>query len=180
MQTLSSEYISRHHYFTAKRESYRTAGGKIVDPYFFVELPPCVVAMALTKEREVIFIRQYRHPVGEVLIELPGGFIDPVEIPAQAVERELKEETGYSFSTVHYLGKTAANPGVLNNFTHLFLALEGVKSGEQSLDANEEIDIMLTSLSDAREMLMTNKIIQSMHALCMFHAFTFLDRQGSI
>lgn len=46
----------------------------------------------------------------------------------EAIQRELLEETGYTFSAIHYLGITAANPGVLNNYTHLFLT-----TGEKKL-----------------------------------------------
>lgn len=178
-KTLSTEYISKHRYFTARNDSYQTPAGKIVEPYFVVELPTSVAAMAVSEEGDVILIRQYRYPVNEVLIEIPGGFIDADELPQQAIERELLEETGYTFSSFHYLGVTVANPGVLNNYTHMFVALGGRKTAKQSLDENEEIEILLKPLQDVRTMLLHNEIKQSMHALCMFHAFDFLEKRGS-
>lgn len=174
---LSTEYISRHRFFTARKDSYQTPAGKIVDPYFVVEIPASVTAMAITENNEVILIRQYRYPVNEMVLEIPGGFMDEFEDPQKAVERELLEETGYSFSHIHYLGNTLANPGVLNNYTHMFLATGGKKTASQSLDENEEIEVLLKPLEAVREMLGKNEIKQSMHALCLFHAFQFLDRQ---
>ncbi len=171
---LSEEYISNHIYFTARKDSFETPDGKIVDPYFVVELPASAAAMAITESNEVILVKQYRHPLRETLIELPGGFIDPAEQPLQAIQRELLEETGYAFSSFHYLGITAANPGVLNNFTHLFLALGGKKIATQSLDENEEIEIILKPLLEVKLMLQHNEIKQSMHALCLFYGFEYL------
>ena len=162
-------------YFTARRDSYRTRDGKIVDPYFVVELPTSVVAMAITAENEVIMINQYRHPLGENLLELPGGFIDEGEIPHQAVERELLEETGYSFDHVHYLGMTAANPGVLNNVTHMFVATGGKKTADQKLDANEEIEVVFLTIDELKQLVRENKIVQSMHISCILYALERLN-----
>lgn len=175
-KTLSSEFINQHPYFTARKDSYQTPSGKIVDPYFVIEVPVSVVAMAITEERQVLLIKQFRYPVDNILTELPAGFIDPSEQPQQAIERELLEETGYGFSSFHYLGITAANPGVLNNFTHMYLAMGGKKITGQQLDQNEEIEIILKSMEEVKVMLHHNEFIQSMHALCLFYGFSFIEK----
>jgi ADP-ribose pyrophosphatase len=175
-KTLSKEYLSKHVYFTARKDSYETDTGKIVDPYFVVEMPDCALAMAFTAEGEIIFIEQYRHPISQLSIELSGGFIDDNEPKEIAVTRELLEETGYSFTEIIYLGKTYSNPGVLTNVTHLFLAKGGIKIAQQSLDDNEEIKILLKSVEEVKDMMAKNEIRQSMHELCLYKGFEYMNK----
>jgi 8-oxo-dGTP pyrophosphatase MutT (NUDIX family) len=175
INTLRSEYLSNHPYFKARKDAYQLASGKIVDPYFVVELPPSATAMALTAEGEVIMVSQYRHPIGAEILELPGGFIEENENPIEGIARELLEETGYQFNEIIPLGITAANPGLINNFTHLFLATGGVKVKAQELDHNEEIQLKLMPIEKVKSLLLQSEIKQSMHALCIFYALQKLQ-----
>ena len=174
-KTLSSEYITKHQYFTARKDACEMPDGRIVPSYFVVELPVSVCALAITEEGKVILVNQYRHPVGDVLMEIPGGFIDEGEDPGEAIGRELLEETGYAFSKIDYVGKVAANPGLLNSYTHLFLARGGKKIASQSLDDNEQIDLLLLPLEEVRAMLHRNEFVQALHVSCLMYAFQKLD-----
>lgn len=174
-KTLSSEYISKHIYFTARKDVCEMPDGQVVNPYFVVELPTSVCALALTENNEVILVEQYRQPIGETLIEIPGGFVDESESPDTAISRELLEETGYKFSDYYFLGRVAANPGVLNNYTDLYLATGGKKVASQKLDHNEEILIKLLPLDEVRRMLQKNEFKQALHVACLFYAFDKLD-----
>jgi ADP-ribose pyrophosphatase len=171
---LDSTYISNHRYFTARRDRCETPSGKIIPEYFVVELPPSVCILPVTAEGDVVMVRQYRHPLGEVILEIPGGFLDPGEDPGEAAARELLEETGYAFDQFIPLGKTAANPGVLNNYTYLYLATGGRKVQEQQLDPNEEIDIVKVPFKEVVEMVKQGQLVQSMHTNCVWLAMAHL------
>lgn len=169
-QTISSEYLNKHIYFTARRDRCVRQDGVIVDPYFVVELPTAATAFALTEEDKVVLVKQYRHPIADVSLETPGGFVDEGEEFATAMKRELLEETGYSFPEIEYLGKFAANPGILNNYTEMFFAKGGKKITGQQLDHNEEIEISEVTIEELIDLVMHQKIVQSVHVNCIFFA----------
>jgi ADP-ribose pyrophosphatase len=169
-KTLSSEYIIRHQFFTARKDVCQREDGTIIDPYFVVELPTSATALPVTEDGKIILVKQYRHPVGEVMYETPGGFIDAGEDFAIGMQRELMEETGYAFTHIENVGRVAANPGLLDNYTELFLATGGKKINDQQLDHNEEIEIVLVSMEELTAMLVKHEIKQSLHVNCIFFA----------
>lgn len=169
-KTLDSTYISDHVYFTARRDRCEREDGTIIDPYFVVEIPTSATALAITAENKILLVKQYRHPLGEVILEFPGGFVDPGETSEEGMRRELLEETGYAFGQVEWVGKVAANPGVLNNYTELFLATGGVKVQQQELDRNEEIEVLEFTMEEFFEKIRRQEIVQALHVSCLFFA----------
>ena len=167
---LSSEYLTDKSFFRARKDRCEAPDGKIIPEYYVVELDLTLCALGITEDEQAVMIKQYRHPVGETLLEIPGGFVDKNEDPQKAIAREMLEETGYEFTKYEYLGEVAANPGVLNNFTRLYLATGGRKVAQQKLDANEDIKVELVPIDDLIRMLLENKIVQSLHTNCIFYA----------
>lgn len=173
---LSSEYLTDKPYFTARRDKCETNEGKIIPEYFVVELDLTLCALGITEDNKAVMVKQYRHPVKKTLLEIPGGFADKGELAEQAIAREMREETGYEFEKFELVAELAANPGVLNNYTKMYLATGGKKVGLQQLDANEEIKVELIPLDELIELLLQNKIEQSLHANCIFYSLIKMGR----
>lgn len=177
-KTLSSEQLFNDHWFKVRKEVCETPQGKIVDPYYIYDFPTWVGAVPVTEDGWIIMVRQYRHALGEVCIEIPGGCVDDADKSfQQAAARELLEETGYSFTSYEYLGKISPNPSTNSNLLHMFLATGGSKVAEQKLDSNEEIEIVLMSVEEVKQLIRENKIVQAMHVTCILYA---LEKLGKI
>jgi ADP-ribose pyrophosphatase len=118
-------------------------------PYTFLQSPADAVAtVALTDDRRVILTRQYRHPVGRIIYDLPAGHIEPGESPETAAARELEEETGYRATRWQKLAFFNQFPGSMRVGTHLFLA-RGLIPGEQRLEPFEDLQAIEMAFSEA-------------------------------
>jgi len=113
-----------------------------------VRHPGAAVLLAVTDERNVVFVRQYRHAAGEFLLEAPAGTIDPGERPEETARRELVEETGYYPNRLEKLTEFFPSPGVLEELMHLFVATE-LERREGSLDEDESLESVELSWDEA-------------------------------
>ena len=167
---LSSEYLFNDLWFKVRKDKCEAKSGKIIDAYYVYEFPTWVTAVPVTEDGRIIMVRQYRHALGEVCIEIPGGCVDDTDKDYEAaIRRELMEETGYEFDSCEYLGKISANPSTNNNLMHMFLARGGRKIAEQALDANEDIHVELMTVDEVRKLITENKIVQAMHVSCLMY-----------
>lgn len=174
---ISSEYLFNDTWLTARKDKCERPNGKIVEPYYVFEFPTWVTGVAITDDNKIILVKQYRHALGEVCVETPGGCVDATDANFdEAIQRELLEETGYAFDKVTYLGRTSPNPSTNNNLMHMYLLQGGKKVQEQDLDPNEDIEVMLVSFEELKNMLERKEIIQSMHVTAIFYALVKLGK----
>ena len=175
---LSSQYLFRESWFTIRKDVCETPDGKIIDPYYVYEFPTWVSALALTEDNKVVMVRQYRHGIQQTILEVPGGCVDDADKDFEfATARELMEETGYKFDKYQYLGKVSPNPSTNTNWMHMFLATGGVLTGSQSLDHNEEIEVVLLEMEELKHLLASNQIIQALHVCTIMYGLQQLHQQ---
>jgi 8-oxo-dGTP pyrophosphatase MutT (NUDIX family) len=176
-KVLESEYLFNVPWLTVRKDKCLTPGGKVLPSFYVIEYPDWANAFCLTKEGNVVMVKQYRHGLGQEGIELPGGVVEEGESLEEGVKRELLEETGYRFEGMEYLGKISANPSTTNNLMHMFLATGGEKVAEQNLDEEEEVEVLIMTLDEVKGLVREHKIMQSLHVNCILYA---LERLGEL
>ena len=116
-----------------------------------------VCIAALTEQQELLFVRQFRYPYQEVVLELPAGKIDKGEEPLACGKRELTEETGASAQQYRSLGRLYPSPGYCGEVIHLFLAT-GLSFGRMNLVEDEFLEVERIPLEKAVQMVLDNEV----------------------
>lgn len=98
--------------------------------------------IAITNDKSVVLVKQYRFGIEDYTIEIPGGLLEPDEDRLIAVQRELLEETGYSAQSWQFLGSVYSNPVFITSEIHHYIAFDASKTNVQQLDFDEEIDLL--------------------------------------
>lgn len=126
-------------------------------PREFVEHNGGVTVAALTDDAKLIFVRQFRYPYMEEVLELPAGKLEKGEDPLEAGKRELREEAGVTAEQYINLGEFYPSPGYTNEIIYLYGA-RNLTQVEQELDEDEFLNVEYISLDKAVDMVLSNEI----------------------
>ncbi len=169
--TLESRYIIQRPWLTARVDKVQLPDGRINPEHYVLEYPEWVNVIAVTTAGQMVLVRQYRHAIDEVLLELCAGVCEAGETPEQAARRELLEETGFAGGLWREIMTIGQNPSICDNITHCFLA-EGVERvADQSLDESEDIEVVIMSRDAVRAMLDRNEMLQALMAAPLWRYF---------
>lgn len=166
----SSKPVYETRVFTLlEQRSTSVLNPKKTGAFSVLQAPDWVNVIALTPDTQVVMIKQYRQGTREITLEIPGGMVDPGEDFLTAGLRELKEETGGVGINAEQIGVVDPNPAIQSNQCGTIL-VHDVRLGAQSLDGNEEIEVILVPLGDVPDLIRTGQITHSL-VIAAFHFY---------
>lgn len=154
-KTLKSELVYEGPVFKVRKHLVTTRSGESVRD--IVEHNGGAVMIGVTEGGKVLMVRQYRKAFEEALLELPAGKIDPGEGPESTAAREIKEETGYTPSSVQHLVTFYPTCGYSAEKLHIFFCKD-LTPGETEWDDTESLDVLEYEADELIDMVMRNEI----------------------
>ncbi|SRR6266498_2261248 len=151
------------------------SNGNLLDATIF-EFRSWANIVPLTKDGDVVLVKQYRHGACDVMFEFPGGVVEDGEESIDGARRELLEETGYKTSEMIQIAKLYPNPALQTNALYCFLALDVERVSEQNLDAGEDIEVHLMPLDELIEMAKRGEFPHALMNAVLFSALSYLGR----
>ncbi len=153
---IRSEYLYKGKYSNVRIDTVKLPNEKITTREI-IERPSAVCVVALTRENEILLVKQYRCPFKSVLLEVPAGKIDKNEEPEDAIKRELKEETGAVGMNYKSLGKLYMTPGFCDEIIYLYMC-EIEKIEKTQPDEDEFLEIVKIPFETAISMVLRGEI----------------------
>ncbi|BDA79263.1 ADP-ribose pyrophosphatase [Leptospira kobayashii] len=133
-----------------------------IKTYYVLKSRDWVNVIPITKEGKILLIRQFRHGLGEISLEIPGGIVDEDGQDASLIsaKRELREETGFTAKEENYelLSKFSGNPAMFTNWSYSYIAKDVEKTDPVEFDEGEDIEILLASPEEVKQYLIEGKI----------------------
>lgn len=134
-----------------------------------------VCILPINDKGEVLFVKQYRYPFKEVLLEIPAGKREKGEDPKECGIRELREEAGAVSDNITYLGKLYPTVAYDTEIIYMYMA-QDLSFGEQDLDDDEFLDVVKIPLDKAYEMVINDEIPDAKTQIAILKAWSILNK----
>ena len=141
--------------------------------YGVVRHPGSTGIVPVADDGTIVMTRQYRHPAGEYLLEIPAGTNDPGETPLVCAHRELEEETGMAAGEMLLLNRIHILPAYTDELIHVYLARR-LRPTRQDLDPDEIITVERHSMDALMAMIAEGRITDALTILALHRAQAYL------
>ncbi|MFO1477955.1 MAG: NUDIX hydrolase [Verrucomicrobiota bacterium] len=146
--------------------------------FYVIDSVDWVNVIALTPDRQIIMVEQYRHGSNTVELEIPGGMMDAADAsPERTGERELREETGYTGENARIIGKIFPNPAIMSNTCYTVLIENCRLTHPVDFDHGEDIETRLVPVAELPRLVAAGSIRHSLVAVALYH-FQLLQERG--
>jgi ADP-ribose pyrophosphatase len=170
-----SHYLYKDRFLNHRIDRCVTHEGVVVDPYHVIEYSDWINVVAVTRDLKILLVREYRHGAGFVATGLPSGTFNPGDDALSCAKRELREETGGWAENWYPTTRVFANPAVMTNQAHSFLAIDVDLGGETQFDDSEEIETIPTPVSDVYRSLLDGSLaVQGLHLASLYAAAAYV------
>jgi 8-oxo-dGTP pyrophosphatase MutT (NUDIX family) len=171
-----SRTLVRDRWLSLRAQTVVTGEGAVLEPFYLLDFPDWAQVVALTPDDRIVLVRQYRHGIGRVTLELPGGIVDPGESPLDAASRELVEETGYVAAGWRLVCSLSPNTSSHTNRCHTVLALGARLAQATAHEAGEEIAVETVPLAELWGAIAEGALPQAMHTASLAAALAAAGR----
>jgi ADP-ribose pyrophosphatase len=161
-----SQWIHKGRFISVRQDKLTFPEGR-QQTWDIITHPGAAAIAALTSEKEIILVEQYRRAIEKTTIELPAGLLDPGESPEACASRELQEETGFKAHQLTLLGTYYSSPSIFTEKIYLFLG-QGLEPSRLLGEDTHEIDVIKVSLKKALNWVLDGTIFDAKTAIGIF------------
>jgi len=170
-QVLSDTQLISQRWLEVREQRVRLANGHEIERFHLIRGPHWAAVLCLTRDREVVLVRQYRHGLAGPSLELPAGVLDAEEAPLDGARRELREETGFEAESIEPLISVVPEPARHTTRAHFFFARGAVRVADLALDHSEELEVLLVPVAELLELIDQGQIVHAAHIAAILSAW---------
>jgi 8-oxo-dGTP pyrophosphatase MutT (NUDIX family) len=168
---IAHEFLARYRVFSVERSRAISPLDGAEHDFYRIQSSSWTQIIPITKDRQVVLVRQYRHGAGRVTLEIPGGLVADGEDPGEAAMRECLEETGYRARNAVPLGVLSPNPALFANRLYGYVATDVEPESAIENDSVEQTEVVLVPIREIAGKMLSGEID---HALVVATLWRYL------